>query len=410
MILMTCFSILSLELEAKVLEINYNDLPDYVKSNNQKIKSKKYLVDGYSSQKNHFAKSLLPEVIVSGGVDHFKTRDLDFQTDPKLNLTARVNLFNSGRDILENKIRNYQYEISKLKLKNEYLEQLTLARYLFVSCNYFKKQEELINQTLINLKKLYQQTNQQFQSGLISSTDLNSIEIYQDQLNAELILVKEEFEHTLDELKIAIGVNLNTDLKLSLDHQHLSFEDNSYQENPKLKNLEKEIEISKIKNKKYNLWWAPSLDVYSSYELHTYRSRELFDHQDRDDYVTGIQINLPIFDKLNHYSKARFEKMKSKALIAEYDYLDQEIKAEIKKLKHGLEVRDDLIHRFTKTVKISEDQIKKTEEEFLTGIKNSNDIITAFESFLARSYQYHQYVRDYSILKAKLLAIVDENI
>lgn len=395
---------------AKVIVITYDDLPSYVKKSNKKVKSKHLLIKSKKSQTNHLIKSFLPEVSASGGYESFQTGDLDLRTEPKLNLEARVNLFRSGKDILEDKIRRDKYEISKYNLQNEYLRQLLISKELFWESYYFKKKLEAINKISTDLIKLSNQAQKKLKSGLILQSEINAIQIFSDQLQTETILLEEDYEHGLDELKVALGIQLTDKIELRAPkkHQHsVSIKENPIK-HPALDKIKKEISISEKQRKKHNLWWTPSIDAFGAYNLHTFREREFFDQSDRDEYVGGIQIKMNLFDKLSSSSKSRSEKYKTLSLKSEMEHLHQELEAIVKKLEHGLKVRHQLIHKSKKSFNLSQKLLSQTKEEFQNGIKNSTDMISAYEMFLYRSEKYETFIKDYYILEAQLLALIDD--
>lgn len=388
--------------------INYDDLPNYVQTKNHRIKSKKFLAESEKSNTNHLFRSFLPEVKISSGIEHFKTGDFDYKTEPSFNIETRVNIFNSGKDLLEHKIKNNRYEIAKLDLQNEYLEQLTLARFLFAECYYFHDQVKVTKKILIQLDDLDEQTQNKKKSGLVNPSDLNAIKIYSQQLTADLTLLEEDYEHTLDQLKVVLGFDLDDKIKIQKGFNiDQSLQDNlSINENyPTIKKIKNEINISDNLRKGYQLWWTPSIDAFSSYDLYTFKEREYLNYEDRDEYVLGIQVKVPLFDKLESHTKSQSEKYKSRALQSELKHYELELESELRKLQHGLKVRKNLMMSYKETLILSKQYIDQIKEEYLNGIKNSLDVISSYDSFLMKSRKYADYFRDYLIIKAKLSSL-----
>lgn len=405
------FVCLSLSLQktafGKTVFIHYDEIPTYVKKQNKKVRSKNNLIDSKKAKTNYLKKSFLPEVTAAGGFETYKTGKLNSRTNPQFNITARVNLFRSGKDKLEDKIRNDLLKVAKLNFQNQYLKELTLARHLFATGIFYKKQIRLIKNSLHELKKLHQQAKQKQNSGLISTTEVNAIRLYTDQLKAKLILLQEDYEHTLDELKVTLGIDLSHQIKLNFpkQHSHLSFDQVAVQSHPQIQSLEKKIAISQKTLKKQKLWWAPSIDVYGSYGVHPFYKREYPNINDRDEYIVGVQLQMTLFDKMTISSKIKSEKYKTQALKNEKNHLEQNLKAIIAKLKHGIKVRHDLIHETQKILHFSNKNFAQLKIEFQNGIKNSDDILAAFENLIITNTKLLEYQRDHLMMQANLLAL-----
>lgn len=411
LVFFVCFS-LSFQKTAfgKTIIIQYDDIPTYVKNQNKKVRAKNNLIDSKKAQTNYLTKSFLPEVTAAGGLETYKTGNLNSRTDPQFNITAKVNLFRSGKDKLEDKIRNDQLKIARLNFQNQYLAELTTARHLFASSVFYQKQIGFLKNQLHNLKKLNLQAKAKQNSGLISATEVNEIKIYADQLKAELVLLQEDYEHTLDELKVVLGIALDNQIKPSFfkQHSHLSFDQVTVKNHPQVQSLKKQIDVSQKTVKKQKLWWAPSVDIYGSYGLHPFYEREYANIGDRDEYIAGIQLQMTLFDKLTMASKIKSEKYQSQALKNEKIHLEQNLKALVAKLKHGIKVRHDLIHQTQKNLQFLKKNISQLKLEFQNGIKGSGDILSALENLKSTNDRLLEYQRDHLMMEANLMALMEK--
>lgn len=408
--LVLLFSLISNHVLAEVIVLRYDDLPMHVKENNQNVKAKKNLRKASKARTNHLSRSFLPEVNALGGVQNYKSGTFNSRTDPYLSINSSINLFRSGKDYLENKIRRYEHQISMLNLNNEYLKQLTEARYHYLHSIYYSNRLTTKKIIYSEAQSLIRQTRAKIQTGLVSQSELGAIRLYADRLQAEIILLEEDFEHTIDELKVALGLSLNTKVKVKLQHNLVhgkhSFSAHDVTNNPALLKLQALADVSNEKSKKHNRWWAPEIDVYGSYNIYTFPEREYASITDRDEYVVGAQIKIPFFDKLTSHSEGKSEKFRKKALDKEAGYLKSKLEALVKKQLHGLKIRHKLLHNSERTLNTARSYISKLKEEFQNGVKNSTDIISAYEAFDLRSQNFNEYTKEYFTLEANLLALI----
>ena len=392
---------------AESLTLNYNELASYVRSKNRKVLSKNDLVNSQKAKTKHLTKSFLPRIDASAGIEKFKTGTVNSRGEPYFKVSSKINIFRSGKDVLENKIQNNKFQISKLNLKSEFLNQLTTARYLYVSANYYKNQIRSFKNILYDLNNLLKQSKSKLQSGLISTSEISAIELYVDEIHTELLLTEEEREHNIDELKTTLGLPHATSLKLNsiTRHQHLSFQNKNVLGHPSLATLKKQKSIANQESKKSARWWLPSVDAYGNYGLYTYRKKEYENHKDRDEYVVGLELNIPIFDKLKASSNSVAEKFKSQSLNNESHYLKQELESHFSKLSHGLKLRHKLLHRSKNTLGLARSHLNKLKEEFQNGIKNGTDIISGYETLQLKNQKYNEHLKEYFVLEASLLAL-----
>lgn len=389
--------------------IGYDDLARYVKNQNQMVQSKENDVISQKAEIGYLTKSFLPDITAVGGAQTYQSGRLSRRTEPMVNVTATLNIFKSGRDLLKSKINKDKLAIAKLNLKNEYLKQLTEARYLFSTCAFYKSQIHSLKNILFDLNKLQRQTQTKFKSGLIPASELDAIQIFADQMRSEFILIEDNYEHSVDELKVALGIPVRHNIQLeSLQkHEYSNFESRSFKNHPSLKALQKEKNIADKKKTQHALWWTPSIDLYGTYDIFTFPDREFSNMRDRDQYTAGVQIKMNIFDRLLSSSKSKSSKYKAKALKNKMVHLDQKLEALVKKLNHGLDLRHELIHQSRKTLNLSQKNLSALKVDFQDGIKNSSDIISAYETLKTSNEKYNEYKTEYRKIEANLLALTE---
>lgn len=410
-ILTSLLTIFSSSSYAKTLALDYDDLPHYVRKSNQEILAKKHLVQSRQAQTQHLTRSFLPEVGASGGYETFQTGNLDFQQQPRFQVQGHLNLFRSGKDVLEEKIRQKRVALAQLNLENEYLEQLTLARHLYVQGLYFQNQIQDLKKVISLIHTNQNLIKNKVDAGLISKTSLYEGDILLSQIRSYKILLNEDYEHTLDELKVSLGVDLDSELKLKdhLKHAHADAFHINTSSLPQVEKFKTQAQISNIQRKKHNNWWTPELDAYSNYTLYTYRNREYFDIDNRDEFVAGISLNIPLFDKLESATASKVEKFRAKAFQAQAKQKNEEFKALVKKLQHGIKVRHQLIHQSLQTLNLAQTYLFKSREEFATGVKDSSAMLSAIQTLWEEHQRQNLYLKEYHMLEANLSALAENN-
>lgn len=391
--------------------VEFDDLPQLIQNQNLGIQGNQKFTDAAKSKTNHLGRSFLPQIQAYGGGEIFQTLNQPKKSQPTAGIEGKINLLEGGRDAIEESIRKNTAKLKNTETQQKYFTELYRARELFVEILFFKeiqsfhKEAFQRNQRNINLVK------QRIDAGLTTQTDKIDFEIEQNNLQQELALIDEELEHSFEDLQTILGFSLdkNINIKGKLDHQHhdpifkAKFEPESHIEIALLENISKDLALRK---KKENLWWAPSLDIYSGYHLYSFRKKEETSIAHRDEFVAGVKLKMNLFDGLKSQNQAKSLKLKQKGIDLLSQQKKKEVEVHFRELKHTLQVRHDLTHQADEAVVQTKTFLELTQEEYERGIKNSSDLLNASQRILTQKKRAAQIRKDFLMIKNEMMTFL----
>ncbi len=397
-----------------IILVNFEDIPQWVRKHNESVIGGAFHVKAAEDQTHHLERSFLPQIKAQGGGEVFQTGDFEIMTQPVGNVEGTVNLFRGGKDLLEEKMRKKQVQLSKTNLDQRYRMTLVQARFLYAQVLFHQGQLVTLKNALSQSQKDLEAVRQRIAAGLTTESDRLDFEMYHNQLETEQILAQEDYEHSLQELGVVLGVPEGSELRVKE-----SFQTANHEHNPELleeaASSEKHYDVQALKNKESILdlqskqagrWWVPSLEVYGGYVLYPFRERERFSLGSRDEAVGGVRLSLNFFDGL--YSSSQKKSLAHQSIAYKHEALQKgrEIQVRITKLQHELRIRHELLHTMENNLKRTRDYLSLTTEEYRRGVKSSPEILMVSQRVLDQQRRYLEIRRDYLITKAELLGFL----
>ncbi len=399
---------------ADVVTVGFEDIPQLVRKQNGSVMAGDFHLKAAKDQTNHLERSFLPQIKASGGGETFKTGNFERMTQPVGDVEGTINVFRSGKDLLEEKIRKEQVKLSETSLDQRYRTTLVHARSLYAQVLFHKGYLNILDKALAQSRKDAESVKQRISAGLTTDSDRLDFEMYRHQLEAEEVLSQEDYEHSLQELAAVLGVPEGSELRVneSFQSDHHGHDAELLGESPDseghydVQALKKKGSILALQSKQAARWWTPSLDIYGSYALYPFRERERFSLGAREEAVGGVRLSLNFFDGL--YGNAQKKSLAHQAVAYEHEASQKkrEVGVKITKYQHELRVRHDLLHTMEANLKRTRDYLSLSTEEYRRGVKSSPEILMVSQRVLDQQRRYLEIRRDYLITKAELLGFL----
>ncbi|HXH76450.1 MAG TPA: TolC family protein [Bacteriovoracaceae bacterium] len=398
-VICNCYAetIISEDIVVELIEKN----PGYLNSKERFIAAEKI--------KGSLTRSFLPRVSVSYGRERFTTGPYHRLNQPFGGIEATVNIYNSGRDSLENEQRNKQFQIAGIDTNMALSLIISEVRKSMSHFAYLEEVQGIYNEALefneSQLKNAQKRTN----AGLATKTDLLDFKQQQIQLNQELQTLEYEQGVVFRLISTLLGKNPNEEIKIVFNNVHPEHEHESdpiMSTNGRSYIIQKASllsEVAILDRKKAERWWMPSLDLYTHALRFTQKEREYNEPEDRNDFAYGFKFTLPLFDggegirqASAHESLAKAQESLARAKQLE---IDRETQDAVQKLK----LAHTLIHGAEDNVSIMLEYRAGILNEYSRGVKNSPDVLQASQRWIEARTRFAEVKKNYQFAKADAL-------
>ncbi len=396
---------------ATPLQVKFEGLNDLLTKGNAQLAASKSLLKAAENRKGSLSRSFFPSLEVYGANETFKIGENSSKSQPEYGAELQMNLYNGGKDSLESKKRDLNYE--KLNFQNQrvHSEELLKARILYW--------EILYNQDLLKLtqgmKEISSQNTKQalrrIQSGVATNSDrfefeMQSVEIQQDIAEIELQLYKLK-----KEFKILMNLDLKTEVQFpenkNHDHDLSELKKHTVEDHEFLfKEAELESENKKISSTilKRDLW--PSIKAYAAYNQFNEREEEFPRARDRVENVVGLKMTISLPSLLESRSEARALEHEASAYRALAEDQKRSLEVHFENEIKELELLHSQVHEAEENIIRSEKYYKLTQAEYSRGAKNSPDVLGASEKYFEVKNKYLKILKEFQISKSHVLSKV----
>lgn len=388
--------------------ISYLDLNSLVKEQNQDVEISKLEKDLASERTGYFERSFFPTLNVYTSQEQFKKGQESEKVQPQYGAELSLNIFNSGKDKIEDEIRVLELEKKQNEFKKVYYEQLSLARQQYWNIIFIQEKIKLLQQMLdINTRNLAG-AEKRIRAGVATETDriefqMKYIELKQNISNEQLQLntLKNDFKakYNLNETILTFTDPLAHEHNFEVEIEH-SHNDHSFLY--KLNELQaRTTELSAEKQKRE--WW-PKIDLFAAYNQHNQLEEDSPRELDRKESVVGLRLSLNLSSGLEGRAEARALKKEVAVSHIKKHFEQRMIHSHIENEVSELRLMHDLVHESEKLMSLASKYYKITQDEYARGVKNSPDVLGAAEKLFSSKLSHIEILKNFQIARAHILA------
>lgn len=361
-------------------------------------------------------RSFLPSIEATGGPESFKTGTHGQKSEAAYGVEAKLNIFNGGRDKLEEDARTLEVEKRGFGAERVAAEELEKARSTYWEIIYLQEKQSLLKNTLnVNAQNL-EAAKKRIKSGVATDTDRFEFEMKEVNLKREFSQNEVGVVNQTRFLRILLGFPESAQLRFTdpLDHDH--------QYETVLKNnlnpsefLFKESDIqadqfSLSAQSNQRAWW-PKLDAFASYNKYNERIESAGPDSKMDmrkESAIGLKLSLSLPAGFESSREAAAQAKEAIAARAISDIQKRTNEADLQGKIAELKLLHDQVHEAEENILRAERYYKMTQSEYTRGVKNSPDVLGASEKLFDMRHKRLEIIRDFQVARAQVLARIGQ--
>jgi outer membrane protein TolC len=356
--------------------------------------------------KGSLKRSFLPEVKLSYGRERYTTGPYHSVNQPYGGIEAEVNVFNSGRDSLEDKRRNKDARLSEVSaaiVKADILAEAkkTLANYAFL-----KETQAILKESITINEKNILDAQKRINAGLTSKTDLLDFKQLRITLAQDYQTLSYDLGVSSRNLAVLMGLEPKTILEINFQNSH---PDHSASLGPAPQNSNSKLlqkatlalEIAVLEKEVASRWWTPKLDLYGYALRFTRKEREYREPEQSNDFSIGFKFTFPVFDGGEGSAQASSKSALAQANELQVRQRELEVHNDVYNAIKKLELAHSLIHGAEDSVKLMNEYRSEITKEYIKGIKNSPDVLQANERWISAYNKYAEIKRNYQVARVE---------
>jgi outer membrane protein TolC len=395
-------------LRAEELRLTPENLSQLLQERHPALNASNRLVDAAKTRTGYWRRSFYPHVNALVGAERYETGPYAVDSQPYGLADASVNLFRGGRDRLEEAQRRTQVRLAAADREVFLREELEKVRGLYWQLVAERERIYHIDALLAQGRRIRQAAERRVSKGLTTNTDVLAIDLYNRQLEEQ----KESAMHEaqLIYLTLAIPLNISSGAIIvtssGIPHEHLDTPPSSKTIPPTMVRVQAQQEISEIQRAIHSRWWMPALDAYGQYGLYTRRDRDFVNRNDRVDWAAGLRAKFALFDGGTAHQEAKASAQETTAYRELANYKERSHQADIATAVEEMRHTDDLIEGSKIFLEKGDQLLRQTLNEYDRGVRNSQDVLAAFDRLATIRHQHLERRLEYQKVKARWLALL----
>jgi outer membrane protein TolC len=349
---------------------------------------------------------------------------LAFAFGTKHNMTGRATLsqliFDGSYIVALQASKTYlqYFQNAKLKTETDIKEMITNS---YANVLLTEESIAILEKNKTTLAKTLSDTEQIFKNGLIEEENVEQLQITLASINSNLNNVKRLNDISLKMLKIALGIDINSDLKLTdkldvltvnnldlvLTKSEFSLDNNINYQMMLNFNEQRRLEYKLQKSKA-----LPSLGANLNFGYNSFSNGFTFFNSDQkwNKFSNlGVGLNVPIFSSLGRSAKTQQAKIAFDQAKTQLTETEQKLKLQYESAKSDYEFSIEEYATSKSNLNLAERIEKKQQIKFKEGLSSSFDFSEAQRQLYTTQQNYLQSMVNIINKKAALEKITNKN-
>ncbi len=318
--------------------------------------------------------------------------EIDIKPQSNFNLNLTQLLF-SGNYIVGVQMAKMAKDMSALgkeKTELEVISSVTDGYYLVLIA---KESKAILEQNVVNLKKLYDKTTALASVGMIEQTDLDQLFVQLNSLQSAFSSAERQLQMAQNMLRLQLGAGVDTELELTENLEQIMVKAN--EESMTLNTFKPEQNIDfrlmefqeLLTDKSVDMKKAAALPVLSGYYRYTYKLlKPDFDMTPAN--MIGLQLNIPIISSGMRTAQTQQARVDLKTIQNNKEILRDQLKIQEKQLLFNLATALDTYGNQKTNVDVSRRVYTSLKLKYEQGLISGLDLINADNNYLKAESEY----------------------
>ncbi len=302
--------------------------------------------------------------------------------------------------------KTYQ-ELSKkdhIKSKIDVVESVTKAYYSVLVNEMLL---ETVNSNYTRLDSLLKETTIMYDNGFVELLELNRLQVEFNNIQTQKVNSERAVEISKELLKFQMGMPVEFDLEISQTLSDLDFNlqeeldmKHSFQRRIEYSRLETSRQLAELDMRNNRAQYLPKIDLVASWGMNAGVKDfgtlgEFGNNRVWTDYqITGLTLNLPIFDGLYKSKKVQQNKIQLKQLEYQRMMLENSIQMEVTQYRKTLQNNLDQLESQEKNMDLAQSVYNQAKIKYQEGVGSNLEIIDADNSYKQAQSNYFNALYD----------------
>lgn len=296
-------------------------------------------------------------------------------------------------------------QISKLAAEKQLLELKGNVITGYASVLVLLRNLEIIDSSLINMSLLLNETQQLYKQGFMESTDADQLQITLNTLSNAKKTIERQLEVSNMLLKITLGVDLNTEVRLTETLESLSTQINSsakdistfnLENNIDYKMLDNQVKIMNLSYKREKTKYLPTIAAFYNYQDKT--NKASFDFT--INHIIGVNLNMPIFSSFQRNSVVQQAKLELEKTINNKILFENTLIMQLNMANNNYNSALEKYELTAENARLAKNVFENTSKKYKLGMASSMDLTMANNTFLQN--QSDNVTALFELLKSKI--------
>lgn len=341
--------------------------------------------------------SLIPEQFINPNAPDGQFLEIAFGT--KNNLTAQATLSTllfDGTYLMALQASKKYIEFAKVNFDNQRITLGNNIKKAYLPPLLLKENIQTVQKNIEILEQLYFETDEMYKAGFVEKLDVDKLALTVDNMKMLKKDLEKNYKIALDALKMQMGYPIAESLELSETIQSLSADMDQdlltktmdYNDRPEFRLLNHSKIMSELNVKRYKRGYWPSLSGFLNYQQ-VIQGDDLFnDPISTPASVTGISLNIPVFDGFMKKAKIQQAKLDVENVVHQQELMTNVIDFQLESARESFVNAQENVKSRQKNLDLAEEIFDMAQEKYKEGVGSSLEIIQAEQS-LQDSQQNH---------------------